>query len=516
MKLKVLSKYIFIVGSLLMIAGCSFLDETSQDELKPSTVDDFDKVLISNGYANNLNNFMPYHDLLTDDVESFEPSFPEDPGEVQSIKLCMPFYQWDSHMFDEAQNNQFEGYNSWEALYQMIKNCNVVLQSIDDAAGSVEAREYLRAQALVLRAYYYFMLVNIYCDPYCSGDPATIQGVPLITRFNVTEAFPKRSSLKDVYDMILRETLQAIDLFEKYTPERHAVNRASDRMAHTLAARIYQQMHNWEEVVKHSTKTLEKQSDLIKLSDHISKWGDYDYDYRPYNWNARSGYQSVEYIWGCCRFSLLTTNIFTSLTTFQKPQYRAFEVSKSLVNLYEYQKEGSTHIGDVRYIAFYILRQDPAYVKMPYYGSKGNDTQTGATVFGMRTAEVYLNRAEANIRLLLEGKGGDRTQAINDLNTLRESRWNTNASPYVDFRENPRYRDLVKTDEGLLEFCLEERRRELAFEMIRWFDLRRYGRPRLVHTVRMSGTTTEVVLEENDPRYTLPIPQVVLDRNPNL
>jgi hypothetical protein len=34
----------------------------------------------------------------------------------------------------------------------------------------------------------------------------------------------------------------------------------------------------------------------------------------------------------------------------------------------------------------------------------------------------------------------------------------------------------------ILQFCLTERRREFSFEELRWFDLRRYGMPSIVHT----------------------------------
>ena len=69
----------------------------------------------------------------------------------------------------------------------------------------------------------------------------------------------------------------------------------------------------------------------------------------------------------------------------------------------------------------------------------------------------------------------------------------------------------------LLEFYKEERRRELCFEEHRWFDLRRYGMPKLTHVVTISeGQPVEYTLPEKDPRYVLPIAREVLDKNPAL
>ena len=54
---------------------------------------------------------------------------------------------------------------------------------------------------------------------------------------------------------------------------------------------------------------------------------------------------------------------------------------------------------------------------------------------------------------------------------------------------------------------------ELAFEGHRWFDLRRTTRPRIEKTL-YSGQT--IILEQNDERYTLRIPQSAIEANPNL
>ena len=101
---------------------------------------------------------------------------------------------------------------------------------------------------------------------------------------------------------------------------------------------------------------------------------------------------------------------------------------------------------------------------------------------------------------------------MEDLNDLRSHRFDSLA-PY----ENKTLADFNNAGEKLLTFCLEERRRELVAEFnSRWFDLRRLGMPRIVHTYYMDGETTEYILEEKDRRYVLPIPERVIEQNPNL
>lgn len=118
-----------------------------------------------------------------------------------------------------------------------------------------------------------------------------------------------------------------------------------------------------------------------------------------------------------------------------------------------------------------------------------------------------MNRAEANIRLFLEnGNENLRISALTDLNYLREHRFR---QPYEDVN--------ITDGQTLLEFCLDERRKELAFDDHRWFDLRRCGMPEMIHEVTINkGQVQEYRLAKGSDRYVLPIPKKVLDKNPAL
>lgn len=66
--------------------------------------------------------------------------------------------------------------------------------------------------------------------------------------------------------------------------------------------------------------------------------------------------------------------------------------------------------------------------------------------------------------------------------------------------------------DALLTEILSERARELAVEGHRWFDLRRTTRGRIEKTVK----DKRYVLEQDDARYTLRIPQAAIEANPGL
>lgn len=500
----------------MFISSCSFLDEYSQNEFKPTSTEDFDDILTGGGYANNVLNFMPYYDLLTDDVGTYNIAYTngdKSTQDMQQITNCRPFYTWDPEMFNITEvENKITTCNSWAKIYELIKNCNVVLNSVDESAGPKDRKEYLKAQALGLRAFYYYLLVNLYSDPYNSGDPSQMRGVPIIKNFSVDARYPIPATVKEVYDFMLEDINLAVNLFEQYKPAvKQVITRVSPPMLHTLASRIYLQMNNWEKVIHHSEKVLQEKKTLMKLSEFLTGTnnGNYSADFRPYGWSSvvASGksYEPVEFIWGYMN-KLNWADFFNDGSN---PKYstRPFGVSDELKSLYNidleyYVPPGASgpivlhFFGDVRYFAYFFHGGNNSWFM--YYGTK--EASKKSTIFGMRTSESYLNLAEALIRT-------DRSpEAFVLLNTLMESRWKGEYNPV-----HP------QSKESDLELCLEERRRELAFEHIRWFDLRRLGRPRIEHKILYEqGQTDEVVLEQGDPRYTLPIPQSVKDRNPEL
>jgi hypothetical protein len=190
---------------------------------------------------------------------------------------------------------------------------------------------------------------------------------------------------------------------------------------------------------------------------------------------------------------------------------QTFCVSQDLQNKYEFNRRNTTNRGDLRmrYFYYWFYVDDAWTIYKPFMGQKYSEESSGV-IKGMRVAELYLNHAESCIQQYL--KNGDeklRTTALSDLNYLRSNRYDTRNVPYthVDY-----------SGQALLDFCRDERRRELSFEDHRWFDLRRYGMPEIHHTFQTTSGQAPVdyVLHQNDKRYVLPIPRSALLKNPSL
>lgn len=472
-----------------------FLEEVSQTEIRPSTVRDMEKIIESDAYPSEANGvlFNRVTDIFTDDVKS---NVVKDKYLTQKEEERYRF-AWDNTMFDEGGGGL--DISLWQVPYERIKGCNIVIEYADQMEGEQERIDYVKGEAHVLRGWYYYFLVNFFGLPYSYGDPATNAGVPLKLVTGVTDEHLKRNTVAECYNQILDDMRNGLDMMRSgidYEPAD--LTRLTCVAVHGLLSRVYLHMEDWENVIAEADSVLSKRSGLLQFS--VSSKG-------PYTGTE----DATEILWA----SVESSNVDNQDTI-------PFNPSDELYNLYreDIKESGSDVRGmaTIDYLGAAYLKTyqfASAYEGVVYTGAYGIRKCNIAGYDwngGIRTAEVYLNRAEAYIRLYMEDNDEAKAQkALEDLNTLRRSRFE---GTYVDWTledfENP---------QELLDFCLRERRRELCAEANhRWFDLRRTGMPELTHVYieNASGVEITYTLQKEDPRYVLPIPETVKERNPEL
>lgn len=488
-------KIIVILLFALGLLGCSdFLKESSQDEIRPSTVDDMDQLLNGEAYTELYTDYLlGVTDIFTDDIQCRGASiyYPNDKTKLEKERWK---FGWQKDMFDEGGGGNIISY--WELPYRKIKGCNVVLDYLDEVRGDDARRENLRGEALTLRGFYYLMLVNFFGQPYNIGDPEKNPGVPLKLRMDVTEELFPRASVADVYRRVEQDLLEGNRLLEEndFTKSMRRMNHIA---AKAILSRMYLYMEDWDNALKYADEALKAKPDLLTLAqfkvpdDNTSSEG-------VYNKNTLD-----EVIWYRAENGYVDSRIAWS----------PYSASDDLVSLYEVSPAGK--VLDLRYYIYFTNYTDYnqfdfislTFKRFPDIICK--DRNDGN--LGIRTAEMYLNRAEAYIRKYIDsGDGEYREKALADLNYLREHRYDTRSKAYepVDIQDGAK----------LLDFYKEERRRELCGEgNHRWFDLRRYGMPELEHVYFLkAGEEQKFTLQANSPRYVLPIPQQVLDNNREL
>ena len=470
-----ISKINILLLTALVFASVScgdFLKEVSQDEFEPSTTTAYSELLNGEGYNFSVVDALTWY--MDDDVDGCT-SYAVSEAQMAYKDVFTWQYYMDQSLEDALSLDQ----NTYENFYSKIMACNVVIDNAESSLGTEGEIANLMGGALTLRAYYYFHLVNIFATPYNDKRSAPEQrpGVSIVTKSEILDEGYARSSVAQVYKQITEDIERAIVLLErdKVDNGRFRVNYVA---AHLIASRIYLYMEEWDQVIAHATKAMAGAPGLVYLPDYA-----YSNQYSPENSTnpvVSSAFPETIFVYG----AMPTTMGFAGTPVC---------LSDDLVNSY-------TDNGDSRNGKYF--KKMASYYMYPYMELKHGRAERG---YVWRTAELYLNRAEAYMQKYKAGESSAGQLAVNDLNELRSNR----ITGYTDYQ--------LSTAEDLEKLCKAERRRELIFEGHRWFDLRRYGMPRIEHKwIADEGKTTTYVLEENDPGYTVPIPQAVLDRNKKL
>lgn len=480
------------IGLLLLAICCSscsdFLKETSQDEIKPSNVEDlralmnsdaYPYVLLSDVYLSLLSDEYTSNGIKNRDYESYQ-------------KNGTAIFTWNPEMFDGKEMFPNDA-NSWHTYYQKIKGCNVVKDYLSKVSGTERDKNALLGQVLFLRAYYYMKLVMIYGRPYNEAtlDPEKALGVPLILKMEVTDNYPSRNTLKEVYDQIESDFLEAANLLAaNYKPT--SVFRVGAPTVYAMLSRfyLYRSMNgDMAKVVTYATKAMEEGpalTNLYSVKSHFGSAGIYDTEF------------SKEALWIYGYSSLLSNTYYSNTAT--AGNILPYTLSNDLMSLYD-------QTNDLRYQS-YIYKSKDFSTGLEYglCSNKVGLSQINYGDHGIRTGEVYINRAEALIRLYkVSNDDSQRIQALKDLNDLRRSRYeqNTYTTP------------IALTDaDALLKICLEERRRELCLEEgLRWFDIKRLGLS-VTHTYIDAEDNKKVyTLKSGDLLYALPIPHTAISKN---
>lgn len=140
------------------------------------------------------------------------------------------YKRWHQHVWTSEDDQVIQG---WERTYNGVNTCNRLLSQIEDNVIQVEGetKDKLIAELKVLRASYYYILVDLYGN------------VPIVTDFKDT-SLPKQATRKEVYDFIVKEITDNIGLLSD-TPRGYYYGRFNQWAAHTLLAKVYLNAEVW-------------------------------------------------------------------------------------------------------------------------------------------------------------------------------------------------------------------------------------------------------------------------------
>lgn len=488
-----------------VLIGCSdFLEPKSQSEFVPKTVQDLNEMLLGEVYMGPENGGM-YGALgiSDDDVTTRPVDYDVDlQSRVDQLKYA---YTWSDDRYTYASN-----YNIYETVYQQIVGCNAVLDFIDGVSGTQEQKDYVRAQALAMRSFYYFYLVNLYGKPY-SFDK-TAPGVPLKLRSKLETTTPARNRVEEVYGQIVADFSEAEELYLSL-PENlqwKSDGRASLPMVQLMLSRVYLYMENWKQAMAYGEKVMEHTGfsilDLSTIDPFVENVTGYPVYYKYSN-------PEVIFLFGAESDVLSLPNSSRLYKTQSNGSYSFayFNVaSKELIKTF-----GDDDLRKERYLMRCQPRAGETGIFYCPFGKYEGSADYGMAIgvgeqwgSALKLTEAYLNAAEAAAALYMKGEGDTyKTKALDWMNQLRFYRFSES-----DYKKIEEVSEV--TTGTILDFVREERRRELCFENHRWFDLRRYGMEPLTHEwYNSTGDVVEYSLEKNDSGFTLLLPKEAMEMN---
>jgi starch-binding outer membrane protein, SusD/RagB family len=385
----------------------------------------------------------------------------------------------DFHNMNWTSNNSFLTGLYYRCLYQITLCNEFIRQSTDDklsergisGADADNIRQYAR-EARFLRAFQYWVLVDLFGNPPFATEATAIGGAP-----------PPRALRSEVFSYIETE-LKAIEA-EMPAPRSNEYGRADQGAVWALLARLYlnAQVYNQDPVT--SQLGAPRFTDAITYAKKVIDAGyslvnDYTWLMRADNHQNTSefifsitydglrtqGYGGTTFLTHACVGGSMPASSFGIAGG-----WSGLRATKALPNLFP----DVTGTADKRSL-FYTNGQNleisniTAFTDGLGVTKYRNVTRTGAIGSSQdfsdvdmplfRLSEMYLIYAESVLR---NGTGGDLATALTYINTIR-TRAYTNTSGNI------------ATGQLTLDFILDERARELYWEGFRRSDLIRYNK----------------------------------------
>ena len=471
-----------------MVSCDDFLDTNPDNR---ATIDNEQKI------ENLLVGAYPDHDhiyvaeLVSDNMDDYGKENPE------TDRFCEDAWAWKDEK--EIDNESLQSF--WESSFVSISAANEVLKAINNLPESSAMQE-AKGEALMCRAYNYFMLANMFCMPYDKAKNDTLLGLPYLTEPE-TQLFPKyeRGNLTDLYNHIQADIEEGLPLVNGsyYTiPKYHFTKRA----AYALATRFYLFTEQWQKAIDAATLCLGDQPATMLR-----------------NWKAMAK----------------MTQSFDAITN----QYINADENANLLLLTSYSNGGLV-FGPYRVNArvYSGTNMDKTiFWKLPYifeYTDPVAKIGYRHTVYPtLTTDETLLSRAEAYIMLKQYDKAcEDMTmwmhamtksqtvltpEIVNAFYDKAEYSYSDKDSIQSQLKKhlNPSFTIDAEgsTQENMLQAVLTFRRVETMHMGLRWFDIKRYGIEIPRRVMNSAGTPEKQVdfLKKDDPRRALQLPNKVIE-----
>lgn len=136
----------------------------------------------------------------------------------------------------------------WMYSYNIINQANVILSGIDDASGDANARDFIKAQALTMRAHAYWRLLQVYAPRWVDSNNGAADACVLRTTPGTGGA--PLVSMKTILDLIYEDLDTAISLYSSCGQKRTTQWEPNIDVARGVYARVALLCNDWETAQK--------------------------------------------------------------------------------------------------------------------------------------------------------------------------------------------------------------------------------------------------------------------------
>ena len=351
-----------------------------------------------------------------------------------------------------ASEDNVYAWDWWQSFYQGIENCNIAIEKLPTIPGvSDDEKSHYLGEVHFLRAYFYFMLVQIYGD------------IPLKTTatHSAEGANIKRTSIKEVYDVVVSDLLEA----EKSTlPMVSSSGKVTKGAVKSLLAKVYLTMAGFPLQNKEMYEKAALKSKEVIDAGLYDLFATYDELRDSQNKNGKEHIFSTQFEVGIVENQIHDWLLprYSRISNYSN-EYGCFYPDSSFIRTFD--KKDKRVQEKVFFYTEYpkvdnpdVIVHFPAHVYKFFDESAMETLRGGRNYFNLRYADLLLIYAEAQN----EVDGFPNAMALDCYNKGRQ-RSGFEKSTSADFSSKEAFRDAV----------WKERYWELCFENQTWFDMAR-------------------------------------------
>jgi len=347
--------------------------------------------------------------------------------------------------------------DTWEKMYATIASANIIINAdVSNIEGDEDEINQIKGQAYAIRALVHFDLMKLYGQEHAGGTLA----IPYVFEYKGDDLYPSRNTISEVKEYIEDDFNTALSLME--SKENESSVYITKSAIYGLQSRFYTYTKSWEKA-RDAADEIIGDYQILSGNDYINSFSIDE----PANSIFELAYSTSDNLGSY------------SLGMIYYGTYGDIEILSELYDLFE--------PGDIRIDESMFTLVDGKYRNIGKFPSVNGDLN----ITLLRYEEVVLNYAEALWRI-----NASDSNALTYLNQIPQNR---GASSYSEINEDN---------------ILLERRKELAFEGFRFYDLVRSGRS--IPYVDSKQTYPATGVAYGSYKLAFPIPADEINANSNM